>query len=161
MRSLDTSNQSQFQSTPPCGGRRAFVLIHGVSHIVSIHAPVRGATSHIFYVSNYHLVSIHAPVRGATDTYQGLGEYLRVSIHAPVRGATAHSALNRLLAGVSIHAPVRGATIRKPAVAYQLKRFNPRPRAGGDWTTRMTPWTTRTFQSTPPCGGRLGQMAAF
>ena len=34
------------------------------------------------------LVSIHAPVMGATDFSQSASGWLRVSIHAPVMGAT-------------------------------------------------------------------------
>ncbi|MDK2809545.1 MAG: hypothetical protein PWR27_254, partial [Petroclostridium sp.] len=56
-------------------------------------------------------VSIHAPVRGATS-----GDVLRqmelfVSIHAPVRGATSIMANVIIKSSVSIHAPVRGATV--------------------------------------------------
>ena len=42
------------------------------------------------------LVSIHAPVRGATPGDGPLGQSLAVSIHAPVRGAT-YLSLNLLL----------------------------------------------------------------
>jgi len=57
--------------------------------MVSIHAPVKGATLEDVnpYIDGY--VSIHAPVKGATDvaiTIIPAGNY--VSIHAPVKGAT-------------------------------------------------------------------------
>ena len=55
-----------------------------------------------------------------------------VSIHAPVRGATALEMGFATEVVVSIHAPVRGAT-------------------NTEWS--QTHWMT--FQSTPPCGGRL------
>ena len=58
--------------------------------LVSIHAPVRGATFILSWTILLPGVSIHAPVRGATaatlDSLMGLS----VSIHAPVRGATAY-----------------------------------------------------------------------
>ena len=56
----------EFQSTPPCGGR--LVNSHGADDmdVVSIHAPVRGATKGFAFVFSLILVSIHAPVRGAT-----------------------------------------------------------------------------------------------
>ena len=38
--------------------------------LVSIHAPVRGATFLLGYTLEYGSVSIHAPVRGATITRQ-------------------------------------------------------------------------------------------
>ena len=57
---------TQFQSTPPRGGRRQgadeFVLVRDVS----IHAPARGATRWRCYRTRLAGVSIHAPARGAT-----------------------------------------------------------------------------------------------
>ena len=55
---------------------------------VSIHAPVRGATSIVIVFINVKNVSIHAPVRGATCQYSKVDTTEDVSIHAPVRGAT-------------------------------------------------------------------------
>ena len=77
------------------------------------------------------IVSIHAPVKGATAaSWVSLGD-IAVSIHAPVKGATARGCRVRLTASfnprpreggdkaevkvhedtaVSIHAPVKGAT---------------------------------------------------
>jgi hypothetical protein len=152
------------------------------------------------------IVSIHAPVRGATLKQAGayLGENgfnprpraggdlaqlcegapieaIVVSIHAPVRGATWSSGHNTLaiacfnprpraggddsvkttrseIISVSIHAPVRGATT---GILFQSalrgtgrSRFNPRPRAGGD---------SRSLgeQSTPPCGGNTAPSDPF
>ena len=59
------------------------------------------------------LVSIHAPLRGATA--EGLGTddvLLQVSIHAPLRGATFAGSQGMVEICVSIHAPLRGATQR-------------------------------------------------
>ena len=100
--------------------------------IVSIHAPVRGATIVRCVLSNLPLVSIHAPVRGATRQSRSLdslrqgfnprartgrdvpwrerSRFSSVSIHAPVRGATEAMNLSLHFTLVSIHAPVRGAT---------------------------------------------------
>ena len=58
-----------FQSTPPYGGRRVFAQKPLGSLLVSIHAPVWGATHYcvsLFYVL---VVSIHAPVWGATHHF--------------------------------------------------------------------------------------------
>ena len=80
--------------------------------LVSIHAPVKGATSQQLIVFTRWHVSIHAPVKGATFTrgdypkedtcfnsrsregsdpaeLDAAGETVKVSIHAPVKGATA------------------------------------------------------------------------
>ena len=55
---------------------------------ISIHAPVKGATSDFFTKHDDKLISIHAPVKGATLD-QGDGRLsVAISIHAPVKGAT-------------------------------------------------------------------------
>ena len=59
---------------------------------------------------------------------------LGVSIHAPVQGATSDIRPPGIRSGVSIHAPVQGAT---QYMREQIDSF--------------------TFQSTPPCRGRLDQ----
>ncbi|QAA76694.1 MAG: hypothetical protein BIP78_0928 [Candidatus Bipolaricaulis sibiricus] len=58
----------------------------------------------------------------------------RVSIHAPVRGATIGPHVHVAKKVVSIHAPVRGATLSCSSRTRSVSKF----------------------QSTPPCGGRLG-----
>ena len=99
-----------FQSTPPRGGRPVVAIKQGGDAQVSIHAPARGATSDNLWVVLEIIVSIHAPARGAT--------YLYVSC--------------RRDSSVSIHAPARGATWRPGPLGARSRRFNPRPRAGGD-----------------------------
>ena len=82
--------------------------------LVSIHAPVKGATSAAMRLGFFRCVSIHAPVKGATTAvgspccrtgrfnprarkgrdslHRQIVPSLHVSIHAPARGATpAHS----------------------------------------------------------------------
>ena len=56
------------------------------------------------------IVSIHAPVKGATVAYCRTNKRNGVSIHAPVKGATAPGLFCHRCSGVSIHAPVKGAT---------------------------------------------------
>ena len=101
--------------------------------LVSIHAPVKGATSGGRYGHLINTVSIHAPVKGATcpgtrcavfhggfnprsregsDIVNGAIEAeIVVSIHAPVKGATDTLTPLVVLRPVSIHAPVKGATL--------------------------------------------------
>ena len=58
--------------------------------MISIHAPVKGAT--LIHIRRHYNrdISIHAPVKGATSGVQVGDRYLHViSIHAPVKGATA------------------------------------------------------------------------
>lgn len=53
---------------PPWGGDVS-VLGDEAEALVSIHAPVKGATQVVFDHRLLELVSIHAPVKGATATY--------------------------------------------------------------------------------------------
>ena len=101
--------------------------------MISIHAPVRGATDEFATSRMVLTISIHAPVRGATTanctcvspnlwhfnprSREGSDGLLikklniyGISIHAPVRGATDVQGRERAYAAISIHAPVRGAT---------------------------------------------------
>ena len=57
------------------------------------------------------IISIHAPVKGATDYYLVRPKSVKISIHAPVKGATEQIKLSSLRNGISIHAPVKGATL--------------------------------------------------
>jgi len=57
-------------------------------YLVSIHAPVWGATGIGDTIADMGEVSIHAPVWGATALVVGLLRPDLVSIHAPVWGAT-------------------------------------------------------------------------
>ena len=77
----------EFQSTHPYGVRHESQFSCPVQ-IVSIHAPVRGATVTTAPPNPWGAVSIHAPVRGATQSKSTLRITEMVSIHAPVRGAT-------------------------------------------------------------------------
>ena len=66
-----------------------YVLRFGQSCLVSIHAPVKGATSSAAYQrAMADMVSIHAPVKGATLPAVAPNVPSPVSIHAPVKGAT-------------------------------------------------------------------------
>ena len=99
-----------FQSTHPYGVRRANVSWFCVAHLISIHAPVWGATwrnkrctwpvrfqsthpygvrhTSIEFADNWKQISIHAPVWGATVRgFTWLAPHI-ISIHAPVWGAT-------------------------------------------------------------------------
>ena len=56
-------------------------------------------------------VSIHAPVKDATSGAYLRNLYFRVSIHAPVKDATISEKQGKYKDKVSIHAPVKDATI--------------------------------------------------
>ena len=56
---------------------------------------------------------------------------------------------------VSIHAPAWGATCLVRRAHSAVRRFNPRPRMGGDLLGASGALGCPPFQSTPPHGGRL------
>ena len=62
---------------------------HDLTKIISIHAPVKGATRVLRVSGQSNLISIHAPVKGATPfPWFGGDDTRAISIHAPVKGAT-------------------------------------------------------------------------
>ena len=62
------------------------------------------------FLAEQQVVSIHAPVKGATKVVKGSMVVIDVSIHAPVKGATVLPGSLVADFSVSIHAPVKGAT---------------------------------------------------
>ena len=54
-----------FQSTPLCKGRH-IIMTEAISFVVSIHAPMQGATRERKPILLRNIVSIHAPMQGAT-----------------------------------------------------------------------------------------------
>ena len=114
--------------------------------MISIHAPVKGAT-HAANVEHFTgMISIHAPVKGATDMLDKNEAIRKISIHAPVKGATCtcskgsagtHDFNPRSREGsdlkaakekqnsivISIHAPVKGATMQRVNGGSILCRF--------------------------------------
>ena len=68
--------------------------------------------NHVDINSIEELISIHAPVWGATARARRSGQSCGISIHAPVWGATVAALGLRALSRISIHAPVWGATLR-------------------------------------------------
>ena len=136
---------------PRCHGRRA------CADDISIHAPVKGATTkptNLFaYIVNFNprtregcdneqlywladsgvKISIHAPVKGATVNEAGkMRCQLAISIHAPVKGATDSRFVYAADALISIHAPVKGATEVYIYNRNAARHFNPRTREGCD-----------------------------
>ena len=99
---------------------------------VSIHAPVKSATSESGRNCYARIVSIHAPVKSATCYVFATLLKIPVSIHAPVKGATMVLLSGVQFLGVSIHAPVKGATGIFLVEHCIYSCFNPRAREGRD-----------------------------
>ena len=78
------------------------------------------------------MISIHAPVKGATppDVADTVND--DISIHAPVKGATRSNKMSSPDTGISIHAPVKGATSGNNGQPIATSHFNPRTREGCD-----------------------------
>ncbi len=100
-------------------------------------------------------VSIHAPAWGATRLSWTTGPRREFQSTPPHGGRLHQRGRQRLGQHVSIHAPAWGATMWERPVGEETKRFNPRPRMGGDESPRGRRLRNPRFQSTPPHGGRL------
>ena len=71
------------------------------------------------------IISIHAPVKGATAAAISAAIIARISIHAPVKGATRVELHNALVLAISIHAPVKGATAKiTKTIPNDLRKIN-------------------------------------
>jgi len=125
--------QGAFQSTHPCGVRPRAAINGEADILVSIHAPLRGATV-VFnggYVTQKRF-NPRTPAGCDPKTF-----YLRLIIESfqsthpcGVRPTQVFGWLCR--AAVSIHAPLRGATTPQVSVLCASPRFNPRTPAGCD-----------------------------
>ena len=78
---------TSFQSTRPCGARRRRMRRSSWRRCFNPRAPA-GRDVKIEKPANKTWVSIHAPLRGATSKYRYRNVADYVSIHAPLRGAT-------------------------------------------------------------------------
>ena len=101
-----------FQSTHPWRVRHSRFRFKQAIPLISIHAPVKGATAGYsagIYTSSL-FQSTH-PWRVRPGTVQPQAGVVYISIHAPVKGATTQrlELIARMFA-ISIHAPVKGAT---------------------------------------------------
>ena len=101
---------------------------------ISIHAPVKGATT-IGIIHIYAIADFNPRTREGCDNVLliVIKHLFVISIHAPVKGATVndfHHLLFVLL--ISIHAPVKGATHGFPCCKFVDTNFNPRTREGCD-----------------------------
>ena len=79
---------------------------------ISIHAPVKGATS-LIPISQVGVVYFNPRTREGCDIiiFSKVIEKVSISIHAPVKGATQKIKFYAGCIRISIHAPVKGATL--------------------------------------------------
>ena len=91
---------------------------------ISIHAPVKGATSSEPHTPD-HACDFNPRSREGSDRYTVWADYVRKLI--------------------SIHAPVKGATTSAPSAGAPPCHFNPRSREGSDLSTRPNSSLTPNF----------------
>ena len=122
-----------FQSTCPCGHEHHQRL--GVFCIGCFNPRARaGTNAKALDRSIKIIVSIHVPVRARTKKSRDLLLAEQVSIHVPVRARTVLLALAIKTNNVSIHVPVRARTCSGQIKNLYGLCFNPRARAGTNFT---------------------------
>ena len=142
-----------FQSTLPCGERRISAFCVCLYALVSIHAPVWGATAVMLNCRGTWIVSIHAPVWGATFSLWYLIAFSssfnpRSRVGSDVDAGKAIFGL-----AVSIHAPVWGATHTFQPL-HMPNLFQSTLPCGERQNTQSVLIWRQWFQSTLPCGER-------
>ena len=143
-----------FQPTHPHGVRLPEHFPFSASHIVSTHAPARGATINVKKIEVVILVSTHAPARGATVQSARHRRMATVSTHAPARGATPRPWWISSWSGFNPRTRT-GCDARRLSTLRRAFRFNPRTRTGCDLAGGGHMPNGRTFQPTHPHGVRL------
>ncbi len=176
-RGLLRALQLGFQSTHPCGVRPVAVVLPPLLSSFNPRTPA-GCDLKIVISAQRSTVSIHAPLRGATSRAPPTPADQYVSIHAPLRGATSqHYRDYDIITKFQSTHPCGVRPFFLPTQTYTHRRFNPRTPAGCDFVLGTTdhlrssfnPRTPagcdrhgerthpgdRQFQSTHPCGVRL------
>ena len=166
-----------FQSTLPRRERHARSLIPCLHHLISIHAPAKGATGQQRLSAPETCISIHAPAKGATYQHRSLptlqGNFNPRSREGSDEAENGKQALEL----ISIHAPAKGATKTAWKQGFGYKEFqstlprrerllatvtsdvicdfNPRSREGSDLYKLIDELKDAQFQSTLPRRERL------
>lgn len=135
------------------GGNRTVISFHKLLHLVSTHAPVRGATPHASLRLSRGEVSIHAPVWGATDQGSPHDRGLSVSIHTHVQGSTTRYDYYFPEFALKSTRPC-GVRLHDMIIISRNLRFNPRTHTGRDPEVLEKSFAD-AFQSTRLCGARL------
>ena len=121
---------------------------------ISIHAPARGATR-AFSASTGSCSGFQStPPRGERPALSCLNN-MPVSFQStPPRGERHRCVkFKRPRFVISIHAPARGATVCGISHFTAFINFNPRPREGSDFFTRINPFHAATISIHAPARG--------
>ena len=100
----------KFQSTLPRRERLFTRLLQFLPHLISIHAPAKGATCTSTSFGDMDIISIHAPAKGATfcDCISHNICKFQSTLPRRERLSSIFSPIPLLI--ISIHAPAKGAT---------------------------------------------------
>ena len=142
-----------FRSTPPCRGRPPPSAAPRPPAAFRSTPPCRGRRELERPLPRGDMVSIHAPVQGATAVIRCKTAAGNCFDPRPRAGGDAQRLEERHPRRVSIHAPVQGATPRPRGRRRTRCRFDPRPRAGGDTDPRPRSRPGRCFDPRPRAGG--------
>ena len=93
---LFTTSQNSFQFTPLWEGLPATTPLTLPMLLISIHAPVGGASTYSPELGCNRSISIHAPVGGASRPESISTSSQEISIHAPVGGASGRTGRSRI-----------------------------------------------------------------
>ena len=107
--------QCTFQFTPLREGRPGSRDRACSNERISIHAPPRGATSHVGLYAGENALFQFTPLREGRPGNPAERRNNHISIHAPPRGATKSPGRTPGGSHISIHAPPRGATMPVPS----------------------------------------------
>ena len=150
--SSDDRDRMMFQSTHPCGVRRDKLASTTYSYVVSIHAPVWGATFGSM-ACNSKKACFNPRTRVGCDQAKTHKYDEDHSFNPRTRvGCDCRCGRTGYRKQVSIHAPVWGATARLDRF-LSFDCFNPRTRVGCDASANARRKLSE-FQSTHPCGVR-------
>ena len=165
----------QFQSTPPCKGRRYLLFYSAPLYYISIHAPVQGATRTAGRSSAAPPFQSTPPCKGRLATASDDKSFILDFNPRPrARGDFPRKTLQGGRVDFNPRPRARGDLLVLRS-GVRVRDFNPRPRARGDLRRRNRrrrnnisihapvqgattqvgrSWRGIIFQSTPPCKGR-------
>ena len=125
-----------------------FLCDSHVNHVISIHAPTRGATMQRTSKRRDISISIHAPTRGATrckSLFHVLEQFQSTLLQEERPSFSVFPAARSF---ISIHAPTRGATGDRKDQCFHKTDFNPRSYKRSDGSASASLPVAYIFQST-------------
>ncbi len=144
----------RFQSTPPCGGRPCYARVDKPLLKFQSTPPCGGRRPRSVSSARSKKFQSTPPCGGRPLCVPSAPRETKFQSTPPCGGRPSAIFMRHLAKRVSIHAPVRGATPANKSNRRLQNCFNPRPRAGGDRIFGVAGFVLLQFQSTPPCGGR-------